>query len=57
MTHTVQDAIAGSIEVPLNEQSLVEENAFLRSVLVELLIKNQKLRCAAQRDAYQAAAY
>jgi hypothetical protein len=61
MTHTLidtmQQAIAGTIKAPSNEQSLVEENAFLRTVVGELLIKNQKLRCAAQRDVYQAAGY
>jgi hypothetical protein len=61
MTHamidTIQEAITGAIENPLNEQSLTEENAFLRSMMVDLLIKNQKLRCAAQSYAYQAAGY
>jgi hypothetical protein len=61
MTHamidTIQEAIAGTIEAPFDERSLIEENAFLRSIVGELLIKNQKLRCAAQSYAYQAAGY
>ena len=59
MIHTligaVQEAIAGNIEAPFNEKSLAEENAFLRSVVAELMIKNQRLRCAEQRYPYQAA--
>jgi hypothetical protein len=52
---TVQEAFAGTIEAPFNEKSLVEENAFLRSIVVELLMKNQRLRCAEQTRSYQAA--
>jgi hypothetical protein len=59
MIHTlinaVQEAITGNIEAPFNEKSLAEENAFLRSIVAELMIKNQRLRCAEQRYPYQAA--
>jgi hypothetical protein len=57
MIDVVQEAITGSIEAPFNEKSLAEENAFLRSIVVDLLIKNQKLRCEEQKYAYQAAGY
>ena len=59
MTTAMLDAMPIIIEETIDsrpgEQSLLQENAFLRSIIVELLIKNQKLRCAAQRYSYQVA--
>jgi hypothetical protein len=57
MQHPMQHPMTGTEEAPFAEQSLVDENAILRTIIVELLIKNQKLRGATQTYSYQAAAY
>jgi hypothetical protein len=61
MIHTLidamQESVTGPMEAPFQEQSLVDENAFLRSIIVELLIKNQKLRCAMQTYSCPSAGY
>jgi hypothetical protein len=53
----MQYLATGTVEAPFAEQSLVDENAVLRTIIVELLIKNQKLRGAMQNYSYQSAAY
>jgi hypothetical protein len=57
MQHPMQHPMTGTEEAPFSEQSLVDENAILRTIIVELLIKNQMLRGAMQTYSYQAAAY
>ena len=57
LVDSMQHPMTGTEEAPFSEQSLVDENAILRTIIVELLIKNQKLRGAMQTYSYQAAAY
>jgi hypothetical protein len=57
LVDSMQHPMTGTEEAPFAEQSLVDENAILRTIIVELLIKNQKLRGAMQTYSCQAAAY